>query len=68
VRLRTEVTKGSGSSAAGIAIAYKLIGAAHTRWRAVNAPHVVALVGDAAEPDNSTKTGSRLKPPHPHRY
>ena len=44
VRLRTKVTNGSGSRAAGIAMAYKLIEAAQTRWRAVNAPHLVALV------------------------
>ena len=44
VRLRTKVTKGPGSRAAGIAMAYKLIDAAQTRWRAVNAPHPVALV------------------------
>ena len=44
VRLRTKVTKGSGSRAAGLAMAYKLIEAAQTRWRAVNAPHLVALV------------------------
>ena len=29
---------------AGIAMAYKLIDAAQARWRAVNAPHLVALV------------------------
>lgn len=40
VRLRTKVTKGPGSRAAGIAMAYKLIDAAQTRWRAVNAPHL----------------------------
>ncbi|MDZ7912931.1 MAG: IS256 family transposase [Rhodococcus sp. (in: high G+C Gram-positive bacteria)] len=44
VRLRTKVTKGSGSRAAGLAMAYKLIDAAQARWRAVNAPHLVALV------------------------
>lgn len=44
VRLRTKVTKGPGSRAAGIAMAYKLIDAAQDRWRAVNAPHLVALV------------------------
>ena len=44
VRLRTKVTKGPGSRAAGIAMAYKLIDAAQTRWRVVNAPHLVALV------------------------
>jgi transposase-like protein len=44
VRLRTKVTKGPGSRAAGIAMAYKLIDAAQARWRAVNAPHLVSLV------------------------
>ena len=44
VRLRTKVTKGAGSRAAGLAMAYKLIDAAQARWRAVNAPHLVALV------------------------
>ncbi len=44
VRLRTKVTKGPGSRAAGIAMAYKLIDAAQARWRSVNAPHLVALV------------------------
>ena len=44
VRLRTKVTKGPGSKAAGLAMAYKLIDSAQARWRAVNAPHLVALV------------------------
>jgi transposase-like protein len=44
VRLRTKVTKGPGSKAAGLAMAYKLIEAAQARWRAVNAPQLVALV------------------------
>ena len=44
VRLRTKVTKGPGSRAAGLAMAFKLLEAAETRWRAVNAPHLVALV------------------------
>jgi transposase-like protein len=44
VRLRTKVTKGPGSRAAGLAMAYKLIESAQTRWRAVNGPHLVALV------------------------
>jgi putative transposase len=48
VRLRTKVTKGPGSRAAGLAMAYKLIEAAQTRWRAVNAPHLVALVRNGA--------------------
>jgi hypothetical protein len=44
VRLRRRVTKGPGSRAAGIATAFKLIESAQARWRAVNAPHLVALV------------------------
>jgi len=44
VRLRTRVTKGPGSRAAGVAMAFKLIESAQTRWRAVNAPHLVPLV------------------------
>jgi len=44
VRLRTKVTKGPGSRAAGLAMAYKLIEAAQDRWRSVNGPHLVALV------------------------
>ena len=44
VRLRTRVTKGPGSRAAGVAMAFKLIESAQARWRAVNAPHLVPLV------------------------
>jgi hypothetical protein len=44
VHHRTRVTKGPGSRAAGLAMAFKLIDAAQARWRAVNAPHLVALV------------------------
>ena len=81
VRLRTKVTKGPGSRAAGLAMAYKLIEAAQTRWRAVNAPRLVALVRNGAVfrkgkllngPSNNTsrtrritRNGGRLKHPHP---
>jgi transposase-like protein len=44
VRHRTKVTKGPGSRAAGLAMAFKLIESAQDRWRAVNASHLVALV------------------------
>ena len=44
VRLRTKVTRGAGSRAAGLAMTFKLIESAQARWRAVNAPHLVALV------------------------
>jgi len=44
VRLRTKITKGHGSKAAALAMAFKLIESAQRRWRMVNAPHLVALV------------------------
>jgi putative transposase len=44
VRLRTRVTKGPGSKAAGLAMAFRLLEAAQGRWRAVNGLHLVALV------------------------
>lgn len=49
VRLRQRVTKGPGSRAAGVAMAFKLIESAQGRWRAVNAPHLVALVRAGAQ-------------------
>jgi len=52
VRLRQRVTKGPGSRAAGVAMAFKLIASAQRRWRAVNAPHLVALVRAGAKFDN----------------
>ena len=45
---RTKPTKGPGSRAAGLAMAFKLIESAQDRWRAVNAPHLVALVRTGA--------------------
>jgi transposase-like protein len=44
VRHRTKITRGPGSKAAGLGMAFKLIMAAQDRWRAVNAPNLVALV------------------------
>jgi putative transposase len=51
VRLRTRVTKGPGSKAAGLALAFKLLEAAQDRWRAVNGPQLVALVRAGARFD-----------------
>jgi putative transposase len=51
VRLRTRVTKGPGSKQAGLAMAFKLLKAAQDRWRAVNGPHLVALVRAGARFD-----------------
>src|SRR6266536_576831 len=44
VRARTGVTKGPGSRDTGLAMVFKLLEAAQGRWRAVNGPHLVALV------------------------
>ena len=44
VRLRTKVTKGAGSRAAALAMAYKLCDAAQDRWRRIDGYHLVALV------------------------
>ena len=49
VRLRTRVTKGPGSRAAGLAMAFTLIEAAEQRWRAVNSPQLVALIRAGAK-------------------
>ena len=68
VRLRQRITKGPGSRADGIAMALKLIESAQRHWRAVNAPHLVALVragatfknGILVERDNDQKGGDQL--------
>jgi putative transposase len=44
VRARTDITKGPGSRAAGLAMIFKLMEAAEGRWRRLNGPHLVALV------------------------
>ena len=51
VRLRTKVTRGAGSRTAALAMTFKLIESAQQRWRAVNAPHLVALVRAGARFD-----------------
>ena len=64
VRHRTKITRGPGSRAAALAMAFKLIEAAQDRWRAVNAPHLVALVRAGALFEN----GQLVERPdeHPH--
>jgi putative transposase len=44
VRARTRVTKGPGTRDTGLAMVFKLLQAAESHWRAVNGPHLVALV------------------------
>ena len=44
MRLRTRVTKGAGSKAAALAMAYKLLESAQERWRRFNGHELVADV------------------------
>lgn len=48
VRLRTKVTRGAGSAAAALAMVVKPVESAQARRRALNAPHLVALVRTGA--------------------
>ena len=72
VRHRTKVTKGPGSRAAGLAMAYKLIESAQARWRAVNAPRLAAQVRAGAvfingklveRPEEQAPSGGSQSPP-----
>ncbi|MFK0180799.1 IS256 family transposase [Streptomyces xanthochromogenes] len=44
VKLRTKVTRGAGSPAAALAMVFKLVESAQTRWRAITGARSVALV------------------------
>jgi transposase-like protein len=44
VKLRQRVTKGAGSRAAGLAMAFKLLLAAERTWRRLNGPELMPLV------------------------
>lgn len=44
MRLRTEVTKGAGSRAAGLAMVFELVESVQARWRTVDGAHLVLLV------------------------
>ena len=48
VKLRTRVTKGAGSKAAALAMAYKLLVTAQERWRRFNGHQLIADVLDGA--------------------
>jgi hypothetical protein len=54
VRHRTKVTKGPGSRAAGLAMAFKLIESAQSHWRAVNAP----ISSRSSAPVPASRTGN----------
>jgi putative transposase len=60
VRARTRVTKGPGTRDTGLAMVFKLLQAAEGRWRAVNGPHLVALVRAGAR----FEKGKLIERPH----
>jgi putative transposase len=49
VKLRTKVTKGAGSKAAALAMAYKLLATAQERWRRFNGHELIAGVLDGVK-------------------
>jgi len=75
VRLRQRVTKAPGSNAAGIGMAFKMLESAQVPWRAVDAPHLVALVragarftnGKLVEPPSHLPTSNKLRDTPTHR-
>jgi hypothetical protein len=62
VRLRQRVTKGAGSRAKGLLMAFKLLEMAQKRWRRINAAHLIPLVRagvgftDGAQAERRTAT------------
>ena len=67
VKLRTRVTKGAGSKKAALAMAYKLLDAAHERWRRFNGHELVTdvLAGTKLKDgvkvtDKETTTGEKV--------
>src|SRR3954451_3912478 len=61
VKLRTKVTKGAGSKAAALAMAFKLLKTAEERWRRFNGHELIAdvLAG------HTFKDGIRVPDEHP---
>jgi putative transposase len=69
VKLRQRVTKGAGSRAAGLAMAFKLLLAAERTWRRLNGHDLLPLVaagvvfrdGVRVERDDATDNNPTLK-------
>src|SRR5579875_1775656 len=55
VKLRTRVTKGAGSNAAALAMAYKLLVTAQERWRRINGHELISEVLDGVKFKNGVK-------------
>lgn len=52
VKLRTKVTRGAGNPAAALAMVFKLVESAQSRWRAITGAHLVPLVRAGARFEN----------------
>jgi putative transposase len=52
VKLRTKVTRGAGSPTAALAMVFRLVESAQTRWRAITGAHLVPLVRAGARFEN----------------
>ncbi|AJF69399.1 transposase [Streptomyces vietnamensis] len=48
----TKVTRGAGSPAAALAMVFKLVESAQSRWRAITGAHLVPLVRAGARFEN----------------
>lgn len=60
VRLRTKVTKGAGTRARALTMAFKLLAMAEKRWRRITAPQLVPLVAaEARFVDGVQQSGGR---------
>ena len=60
VRLRTKVTKGAGTRARALTMAFKLLAMAEKRWRRITAPQLVPLVAAEAKfVDGLQQSGGR---------
>lgn len=53
-KARTKKTKGAGSRAAGLAMAYKLMTTAEEKWRRLNAPHLMEFVALGVQFEDGT--------------
>ncbi len=59
VRLRQRVTKGAGSRAKGLLMAFKLLEMAEQRWRRINGAHQIPLVRAGVRFIDGAQTESR---------
>lgn len=61
-KVRARKTKGAGSRRAGLAMAYKLVASAQSRWRKINAPHRVRLLREGVRFKDGQVTSTIQEP------